>query len=265
MSSDTGSSSRGSQLCILAGVVDQVNLAEQAGGVHEVVWTRDPAATDRLFRDVVAHTVSDPGGDAFNVDLYTASANEDGVGVVAEPMGASCDSGTRRARVGALDTEGLRTWSELVESRSGVGGLTCSRRPLVVRRAVSIPCAESSSATSRVVRRQPVCRCRRRRHSREDGHRGLLPPVRVGPRAVGHVPLGGGRRRSARSLVAPDPSGGADASPADSGPTRSPNPAQADHRFRFNPITNSGRTRSPIPVSSRSLFRGGRNRSGRLV
>ena len=53
--------------------------------------------------------------------------------------------------------------------------------------------------------------------------------------------------------------------PADSGPTRSPNPAQADHRFRFNPITDSGRTRSPIPVSSRSLFRGGRNRSGRLV
>ena len=52
---------------------------------------------------------------------------------------------------------------------------------------------------------------------------------------------------------------------ADSGPTRSPNPAQADHRFRFNPITDSGRTRSPIPVSSRSLFRGGRNRSGRLV
>ena len=52
---------------------------------------------------------------------------------------------------------------------------------------------------------------------------------------------------------------------ADSGPTRSPNPAQADHRFRFNPITNSGRTRSPIPVPSRSLFRGGRNRSGRLV
>ena len=54
-------------------------------------------------------------------------------------------------------------------------------------------------------------------------------------------------------------------STADSGPTRSPNPAQADHRFRFNPITNSGRTRSPIPVPSRSLFRGGRNRSGRLV
>ena len=53
--------------------------------------------------------------------------------------------------------------------------------------------------------------------------------------------------------------------PADSGPTRSPNPAQADHRFRFNPITNSGRTRSPIPVPSRSLFLGGRNRSGRLV
>ena len=52
---------------------------------------------------------------------------------------------------------------------------------------------------------------------------------------------------------------------ADSGPTRSPNPAQADHRFRFNPITNSGRTRSPVPVPSRSLFRGGRNRSGRLV
>ena len=52
---------------------------------------------------------------------------------------------------------------------------------------------------------------------------------------------------------------------ADSGPTRSPNPAQADHRFRFNPITNSGRTRSPSPVPSRSLFRGGRNRSGRLV
>ena len=52
---------------------------------------------------------------------------------------------------------------------------------------------------------------------------------------------------------------------ADSGPTRSLNPAQADHRFRFNPITNSGRTRSPVPVPSRSLFRGGRNRSGRLV
>ena len=52
---------------------------------------------------------------------------------------------------------------------------------------------------------------------------------------------------------------------ADSGPSRSPNPAQADHPFRFKPITDSGRTRSPIPVPSRSLFGGDRNRSGRPV
>jgi hypothetical protein len=31
-------------------------------------------------------------------------------------------------------------------------------------------------------------------------------------------------------------------------------PGQADHRFRQNPITDSGRTRSPIPVASRSFF-----------
>ena len=52
---------------------------------------------------------------------------------------------------------------------------------------------------------------------------------------------------------------------ADSGPTRSPIPAQADHRFRFKPITDSGPTRSPIPVPSRSLFGRDRNGSGRLV
>ena len=50
---------------------------------------------------------------------------------------------------------------------------------------------------------------------------------------------------------------------AESGPSRSPNPAQADHPFRFKPITDSGRTRSAIPVPSRSLFGGDRNRSGR--
>ena len=52
---------------------------------------------------------------------------------------------------------------------------------------------------------------------------------------------------------------------ADSGPSRSPIPAQADHSFRFKPITDSGRTRSPIPVPSRSLFGDDRNRSGRAV
>ena len=50
---------------------------------------------------------------------------------------------------------------------------------------------------------------------------------------------------------------------AESGPSRSPNPAQADHPFRFKPITDSGRTRSAFPVPSRSLFGGDRNRSGR--
>ena len=52
---------------------------------------------------------------------------------------------------------------------------------------------------------------------------------------------------------------------ADSGPSRSPIPAQADHSFRFKPITDSGRTRSAIPVPSRSFFGGDRNRSGRPV
>ena len=38
-------------------------------------------------------------------------------------------------------------------------------------------------------------------------------------------------------------------------------PVQADHRFRRKPITDSGRTRSPIPVPSRSLFGADRNRA----
>ena len=42
-------------------------------------------------------------------------------------------------------------------------------------------------------------------------------------------------------------------------------PGQADHSFRFKPITDSGRTRSAIPVPSRSLFGDDRNRSGRPV
>ena len=77
---------------------------------------------------------------------------------------------------------------------------------------------------------------------------------------------GAGRRANAAGCDVRDTTSvRAGVAAADSGPTRSPNPAQADHRFRFNPITNSGRTRSPIPVPSRSLFRGGRNRSGPLV
>ena len=48
---------------------------------------------------------------------------------------------------------------------------------------------------------------------------------------------------------------------ADSGPTRSPIPAQADHRFRFKPITDSGPTRSPTSGRSRRV---GRSRTSTL-
>ena len=79
------------------------------------------------------------------------------------------------------------------------------------------------------------------------------PSGRLRPGTVRPPPCGPGRR------LPPRRDGGS--SGAYSGPSRSPIPVQPDHRFRRKPITDSDRTRSPIPVPSRSLFGADRNRA----